>query len=136
MVAAKLATFSHGGDRSKAPIGGLTDAEAAKLLNVGERSVERARQVLAKGDPSLIGEVEQGQTSVAAAAAVTASGAPTGNNPPKPDPDPAKVYKIINGLMAALAELRKYDADTAIAAAAMAVRQLRDAGYLEKKKAA
>ena len=137
MVAAKLATFTHGGDRSKAPIGGLTDAEAAKLLNVGERSVERARQVLAKGDPSLIEEVEQGQTSVAAAAA-TAWGAPTGNNPPKPDPtnpDPAKVYKIITGLMAALAELRKYDADTAIVAAAMAVRQLRDAGYLEKKKA-
>jgi ParB-like chromosome segregation protein Spo0J len=135
MVAAKLATFTHGGDRSKAPIGGLTDAEAAKLLNVGERSVERARQVLAKGDPSLIEEVEQGQTSVAAAA-VTTMGAPTGNNPPKPDPDPAKVYKIINGLMAALTELKKYDADAAIAAAAMAVRQLRDAGYLEKKKAA
>jgi ParB-like chromosome segregation protein Spo0J len=64
MVAAKLATFTHGGDRSKAPIGGLTDAEAAKLLNVGERSVERARQVLAKGDPSLIDAVEQGETSV------------------------------------------------------------------------
>ena len=72
-------------------------------------------------------------------AAAAAAAAPEGNNPPKPDPtnpDPAKVYKIINGLMAALAELRKYDADTAIAAAAIAVRQLRDAGYLEKKKAA
>jgi ParB-like chromosome segregation protein Spo0J len=69
MVAAKLATFTHGGDRSKAPIGGLTDAEAAKLLNVGERSVERARQVLAKGDPSLIDAVEQGETSVTDAAA-------------------------------------------------------------------
>jgi len=69
MVAAKLASFAHGGDRSKPPIGGLTDAEVAKLLNVGLRSVERARQVLAKGDPSLIEEIEQGRTSVNGAAA-------------------------------------------------------------------
>jgi ParB-like chromosome segregation protein Spo0J len=74
LVAAKLATFTHGGDRSKAPIGGLTDAEVAKLLNVGERSVERARQVLAKGDPSLIEAVEQGQTSVTDAAGKAGNG--------------------------------------------------------------
>jgi hypothetical protein len=43
MVAAKLATFTHGGDRSKSPIGGLTDAEAAKLLSVGERSLDSRR---------------------------------------------------------------------------------------------
>src|SRR5262245_47592367 len=40
MVAADLANFSHGGDRSKSPIGDLTQADAAKLLNVGKRSVE------------------------------------------------------------------------------------------------
>ncbi len=45
MVAADLADFSHGGDRSKRPNGLLTIAEAAQALNVGERTVDRAKQV-------------------------------------------------------------------------------------------
>jgi len=51
MVAAKLATFGHGGDRSKSPIGDLTQAKAADLLNVGKRSVERAAEVRDHGAP-------------------------------------------------------------------------------------
>jgi ParB-like chromosome segregation protein Spo0J len=135
MVAAKLATFTHGGDRSKPSIGGLTDAEAAKLLNVSERSVERARQVLAKGDPSLIEELEQGQTTVTDAAAAA------DKEPEKPDkgkdpdrPNPEKVDKITNRLIAALKELKDYDADTAIAAASNVVQRLQDAGFLERTK--
>ncbi len=46
MVAERVATYSHGGDRSKGPIGpGANAAEAVMLLNVGERSVMRARKV-------------------------------------------------------------------------------------------
>jgi hypothetical protein len=67
MVAAKLATFTHGGDRSKGPFGGLTDAAAAKLLSVSERSVTRARALLKKGDPSAIEAIEKGTTTGGAA---------------------------------------------------------------------
>ena len=45
MIAAELADFDHGGDRSKSPNGGLKISEAAQALNVGERTVKRAKQV-------------------------------------------------------------------------------------------
>jgi hypothetical protein len=68
MVAAKLANLEHGGDRSKAPIGALPYAGAAAMLNVGERSVERAKSVQRDGVPDLVNAVEQGEVSVSAAA--------------------------------------------------------------------
>jgi hypothetical protein len=45
MVAAKIATLRDGERKSASPIGEAqtTQAEAAALLNVGKRSVERAR---------------------------------------------------------------------------------------------
>lgn len=135
MVAVKLANLTAGANQHSE---GTSIEVASKLLNVGRASVERARQVLAKGDPSLIEEVEQGQTSVAAAAA-QATGAPTGGNTPgrppePPKPDPTTVYKKLKGLMDALTELKGYDADAAIVAAGIVVRQLRDAGFIEQKK--
>src|SRR6516164_11826527 len=69
-VAVKLATFTHGGDRSKTPIGGLTDAAAAKLLNVGERSVERAKAVLKEATPNIQALVKSGEVAVSAATEV------------------------------------------------------------------
>jgi hypothetical protein len=45
MVAVKLANVGHGGDRSKASVDALTDKKAARLLNIGEASVERAKTV-------------------------------------------------------------------------------------------
>lgn len=69
MVAARLATLSHGGDR-KSPIGDLKQSEAASMLNVGKRSVERAREVLEDGAPELVATVDQGRVSVSAAADV------------------------------------------------------------------
>jgi ParB-like chromosome segregation protein Spo0J len=44
---------------------------AAEMLNVSERSVARAREVLDKGTPELISAVEQGSMSVSAAADFT-----------------------------------------------------------------
>lgn len=76
MVAAKLTTFSHGGDRSKGPNGTLKIAEAAQQLNVGERSVKRARQVIDDADPALREAVEQGEVSVGHAAAMVRRAAP------------------------------------------------------------
>jgi ParB-like chromosome segregation protein Spo0J len=70
MVAAKLATLQRG-DNQHSPIGETSQAKAAELLNVGKRSVERARQVREGGTPELAAAVERGDVSVSAAAAVT-----------------------------------------------------------------
>ena len=48
----------------------MTQGEAAQLLNVGKRSVERAREVLDHGSGELIAAVESGRVSVSAAADV------------------------------------------------------------------
>ena len=69
-IAAQLATFTHGGDRSKAPIGALTDKAAAKLFNVGERSVERAKAVLKEATPNIQALVKSGEVAVSAATEV------------------------------------------------------------------
>lgn len=66
MVAAKLATLRHGGDRSKAPIGALTQEKAAQALNVSERSVQRAVKIRDFGTPEQITAVERGEASVTA----------------------------------------------------------------------
>ena len=67
MVAAKLANMSHGGDRSKPSIEGLSADKASSLLNVGRASVERAKTVHRDGAPELARAVEQGKVSVSAA---------------------------------------------------------------------
>src|SRR5262249_24466371 len=63
MVAAKIAKLEHGQRKSESPIGdSVTQQEAADLLNVGKRSVERAREVLEHGTPELIEAVERGKS--------------------------------------------------------------------------
>lgn len=53
------------------PIGGHVSAEqAAELMNVGQRTVERAKKVIEHGVPELKAAVEKGEVSVAAAAEV------------------------------------------------------------------
>jgi N6-adenosine-specific RNA methylase IME4 len=69
MVASKLATLKRG-DNQHSPIGETSQATAARLLNVGKRSVERAREVLDQGAPDLAATVERGEVSVSAAADV------------------------------------------------------------------
>lgn len=140
MVAAKLTSLGVG-DNQHTKGQGTSIEVASKLLNVGRASIERAKQVLAKGDPSLIEQVERGEITVTDAAA-TATGTGTGTKPEEPGkdgskrPDPAKVYKTTNRLIAELKELKGYDADTAIAAASNVVRRLQEAGFLEQKKKA
>jgi hypothetical protein len=71
MVTAKIANMKQGGDRGKAkpPIGGFDEAtvslkEAAEMMNVGERSANRARIVRAHGIPELQQAVEAGKVAL------------------------------------------------------------------------
>ncbi len=70
MVAAKLATMPRGQPGRNPPIGGITAERAASLLNVGARSIERARVVREDGVEGLATAVEAGDVSVSAAAAL------------------------------------------------------------------
>ena len=65
VVAAKLANLSHGQKKADTPIG-VSQADAASMLTVGHRSVQRAREVLDEGAPELVQAVEQGRVSVSA----------------------------------------------------------------------
>jgi N6-adenosine-specific RNA methylase IME4/ParB-like chromosome segregation protein Spo0J len=70
MVAAKLATLKQGARTDLSPIGEMSQVEAATLLNVGKRSVERATEVRTHGAAELVQAVERGDVSVTAAADV------------------------------------------------------------------
>jgi N6-adenosine-specific RNA methylase IME4 len=72
MVAAKLATLRQGDNQHTE---GLPIGRSSELLNVGERSVARAREVLDHGVPELQQAVERGEVSVAAAADVATESA-------------------------------------------------------------
>jgi N6-adenosine-specific RNA methylase IME4 len=65
MVAAKLATLRLGDNQHSE---GLPIGRGSELLNVGERSVARAREVQEHGAPELVHAVEHGIVSVSAAA--------------------------------------------------------------------
>jgi hypothetical protein len=66
MVAAKLATLRDG--QRADLVEGLPIGRASALLNVGERTVARAREVQEHGTPELVSAVERGAVSVSAAA--------------------------------------------------------------------
>jgi N6-adenosine-specific RNA methylase IME4/ParB-like chromosome segregation protein Spo0J len=68
MVAAKLATLRDG--QRADLVEGLPIGRASALLNVGERSVARAREVIDCGAPELAQAVERGRVSVSAASDV------------------------------------------------------------------
>ncbi|MEH3108973.1 MAG: ParB N-terminal domain-containing protein [Agrobacterium cavarae] len=70
MFAGKLANLGKGNLSKSAnlPISPVSQPEAAKMLNVSERSVRTAKQVQKSGAPELIQAVEKGEISVSAAA--------------------------------------------------------------------
>ncbi len=72
MVAAKLANIDQSGRPNLIPpIGGIiSQSDAAKMLNVSERSISRASVVQKKGVQELVDKVESGEISVSAAAKV------------------------------------------------------------------
>jgi hypothetical protein len=70
IVAGKLANLPKGTNQYTAPANLPTQAKAAEMLNVSERSVRSARSVIDDGSPELVHAVEQGRVSVSAAADV------------------------------------------------------------------
>jgi N6-adenosine-specific RNA methylase IME4 len=68
LAAARIATLQRGGNQHSE---GLPIGRSSQLLNVGERSVHRARDVLDQGTPELIEAVERGQIAVSKAAELT-----------------------------------------------------------------
>lgn len=75
MAAGKIANLGVGSNQHEAkgsPIGegSVSQAEAAALLSVGKRSVERAVELLSSGVPELVEAVERGEVAVSAAAEV------------------------------------------------------------------
>jgi hypothetical protein len=73
LIAAKLETLHHGGNRKAGQdaILHVDRSAAAKMLNVGERSVASAAKVLGKGRSELVRAVEQAKIRVSAAAKAT-----------------------------------------------------------------
>ncbi len=68
MVASKIATVKNGGDRRSDQKANLptetTNAKAAELLSVSERSVKTAKHILSKGEPEVAAAVESGSMSL------------------------------------------------------------------------
>jgi len=75
MVAAKIANLDEGNPHLEltTPIGAvkISQSEAAEMLNVGRRSVSRAKSLQDHGIPELIESVEQGRVTLFAAQAVS-----------------------------------------------------------------
>lgn len=67
MIAARLANLPSGARTDLAPIGARSQKDAAKMLNVGERSVERAATVLREGTAEMVAAVDAGHVAVSAA---------------------------------------------------------------------
>jgi len=67
MVGAKLTKLALGANQHTKGQGPSIE-EAAKLLNVGHASIERAKKVLGSGNQQIVNEVQEGKTSVSAAA--------------------------------------------------------------------
>src|SRR5690606_18766996 len=74
MVAANIARLPLGANQHTASANLPTQAEAATMLNVSERTVRSARQVRDDGAPELVQAVEQGKVSVSAAAMTDGGG--------------------------------------------------------------
>jgi len=68
MVASKLAGMSPGRPAKNAPIEAVSQEAAARQLNVGRSSVQRAAEVRDRGAPELVAAVESGAATVSAAA--------------------------------------------------------------------
>ena len=63
IIAADVATMRSGARTDLAPTGARSDAEAAELFNVGERSVERAKALKREAPAEIIAEVMGGKQS-------------------------------------------------------------------------
>ena len=73
MIAARMANIGHGGDRRSDQAANLplvSQAGAAESLQVSERSIRTAREVLDSGIPELIAECDAGKMPISIAAKI------------------------------------------------------------------
>lgn len=119
MVGGRLTALELGANQHTKGQGTSIDG-ASKLLNVGRASIERARVVLKSGDPNLIAQVEQGQTSVSNAAdqvtkkKTRKKKVTTDNEGEKPKEKAKKAYHALQErLVDALKPLGKFSFDLA-----------------------
>lgn len=71
MVAARIAGMRQGARTDIAPIGAMSQEDAAEALNVSRRSVQRATEVQERGIPELAARVDAGEVAVSTAATLT-----------------------------------------------------------------
>ena len=73
LIGARLANLPHGVRSDRAanlPVSAVTQADAAKMLNVSERGVRAAKAVMDRADPAVFKAVEQGRLAVSRAAEI------------------------------------------------------------------
>jgi ParB-like chromosome segregation protein Spo0J len=70
LIAATMATMRQGARTDLSPIGDKSQADAAQLMGVAKRSVERAATVLASKNLTLIRAVREGELAVSTAAEI------------------------------------------------------------------
>jgi hypothetical protein len=141
----------------------LTDKAAAKLLNVGERSVERAKAVLSQATPNIQALIQSGEVAVSAATEVVklpkeeqadlttaskvreavkrAKRAKEEEERKKPDGDTSKlsdeIDKLVDSLIDKLKQLKAKKPEETDADVADLIRRLQAAGlYTEPTKKA
>jgi ParB-like chromosome segregation protein Spo0J len=87
MIAAKIETLKHGGDRKSDQDANLhvDRAAAAKLMNVSARSVANAAKVRDRAAPEIVAAVERGTVAVSTAAKAVASSPKTASRNPRPN---------------------------------------------------
>lgn len=103
IVAAKIANLPHGGNRGNQHTGGkvpdgplATSAKAAaEMLNVGERSVKRARAVLRNAEPEVVEKVERGTMTVREAERTYRKPQERKAAPPPPKPREPKAAPVV-----------------------------------------
>ena len=69
IIAAKLANLEHGGDRKSEEIKGtivpmMSRSQAAEVLSVNEKTVDRAAAVIREGTPEQVNAIESGSSTV------------------------------------------------------------------------
>jgi ParB-like chromosome segregation protein Spo0J len=70
MVAAEIANMRQGARTDIAPDGAMSQSNAARLLNVSRRSVQRAAALRESAGPTLVGMIKRGEVTVHNAAAL------------------------------------------------------------------
>jgi N6-adenosine-specific RNA methylase IME4/ParB-like chromosome segregation protein Spo0J len=69
-VAAEISNLTRGRPEENPPIGGISQARAAEMLNVSQRNVERAAKVKHEAVPEVFDALKAGRVSVSAAATI------------------------------------------------------------------